>query len=246
MTEDPTARPMSPPDSDTFAEEPKNAGHFRVAVRGRGGVRGKHRHTQSSAAVMIRSAYSTGSLGGAIQNEYNRSGGKFAPMPPPDDDGFRGGGLGNPRDWQNVGAQILNGAMPAPANPPGSKSPRTPPRGGAVKPRHSFNLGRLDTDPDADPVDVVHDGDIMPARESTINKFAQEIMRSYPPELAATLGVRGNSSTGSSSPSHRKAKIEFNIDDLDTSSWITFNAEEQNLRAAISAIRERADRKSVV
>lgn len=236
MTEDPTARPMSPPDQDTFADEHKAGGNFRIAVRGRGGVRGKHRHTQSSAAVMIRSAYSTGSLAGAIQHEYNTRGGslgKFMPLAPPDDE--QGGARS--RDWESVGAQILGGAMPAPDWQ--RISPRTP-----VKPRHSFNLGRLDTDVDgADPLDEANHDGIMPARESLVNKFAQEIMRSYPAELAATLGLYGSASKGgSSSPSHRAARTNFTIEDLDTSSWITFTSDEQNLRASITAIRESAAR----
>lgn len=237
------ARPMSPPDSDSFHDDVNNKsiGNFRVSFRGRGGgFRGKHRHTQSSAAVLHRSAYSTGSLSAAIQSEYARTGmdnSKFGPMPPPQE----GGGANKPitpkESWQQMGAQILGSTIsPTNGEGTGQRNPRTPVRN---KSKSKFNLS-LDLSIGAT---AVVEEDVMPAKESIVNKFAQELLRTYPPELAASLALIDNSSSGNS-PSHRRAVRGFVIEDVNTAAWLNGmdSDMEQTLQATLQTLRSSAAR----
>ena len=209
-------QPMAPPGGpgsegvDQFGEEikpPPGAGNFRVPLRGRAG---RHRHTQSSAAVLHRSAYSTGSLGSAIQSEYSRHG-KFLPLPPPDsideaEESPMGspqsrGGSRSPREWQSKGSEILGGFKVGGALPP---------------PKGSASSLRLELQRVAEPEPV--DDEELAVRERLLNKFAQEVMRSYPPELVAAV-CRPETEL-SASPSHRRSKPQFVLEDLDTSDWV--------------------------
>ena len=205
---------MDPPPSggqDKFPDElakPPSMGNFRVPLRGRSG---RHRHTQSSAAVLHRSAYSTGSLGSAIQREYAR-GGKFMPLPPPsiDEDGespTNNGRLESPRSQ---------------ANSPRRFSALPPPAGG--KSKFSLDLEAAENQPVADEDTLV--------KKRLVNKFAQEIMRSYPPELAATVGLPSKGKNANS-PSHRRAKSSFLLDDLDLYNWA--DAEESELEMQLTS-----------
>lgn len=215
-------QPMAPPGGgpgsegvDQFGDElkpPPGAGNFRVPLRGRAG---RHRHTQSSAAVLHRSAYSTGSLGSAIQSEYSRHG-KFLPLPPPDSIDEAGespmgsphsrGGSRSPKEWQSRGSEILGGfKVGGAAGSAAAAAPRGP----------SASL-RLELQRVAEPEPV--DDEELAVRERLLNKFAQEVMRSYPPELVAA--VCQPETELSASPTHRRPKPEFVLEDLDTSDWI--------------------------
>ena len=168
---------------------------------------------------------------------------------------------GTPKDWQNVGAAILGGAISPIAsgsrrNRNFSRSPpevsaggqrlhddEKPSDGGATK-KSSFKLS-LDLNDSADPsADGEDDGDDMPARENLVNKFAQEIMRSYPPELAAALGAPEVDLSSALSPRMR-TNSDFAIDDLDTSSWeapADYSEAEAQLNQSLRGIRASASR----
>ena len=232
--------PMGPPGAGVqFDDEqqqhdgpapPPGAGrNFRVPLRGQAG---RHRHTQSSAAVLHRSAFSTGSLGSSI-GEYSRMG-RFMPMPPPSSIDEAGESpSASPRrgsasasqsspDLRSKGEELLGGFG-------GGGDALPPPRGG--RPGLSLNL-----EEDAAPETV--DNEEEAVRGRLVNRFAQEVLRSYPSDLAAFVGK----ADAGRSPSHRRPRVNFVLEDLDASTWTSADPDAEAEVCAARAVRACARR----